>query len=130
MGVSTTVVGLIAWGGSLDAVALGSAGCVAGLDPIAPQRIPWGVAPAGWQRRIAERGRTADPNQRRGSPEPSSAARPRMNPKQPINCSEVAAGLMRPLRGTHWLFGREAGSIPPEELAQWRLPVGLVFGED
>jgi len=39
----------------------------------------------------------------------------------------VAAGLQRPARGTHRLFGRETALLAEHELARERLRVGLVF---
>ncbi len=39
----------------------------------------------------------------------------------------VAAGLQRPARGTHRLFGQETAALHEHELARERLRVGLVF---
>lgn len=42
----------------------------------------------------------------------------------------TAAGLMRPLRGVHRLFGKELSGLEEEELIQHRLRVGIVFGNE
>src|SRR5437667_8016082 len=42
----------------------------------------------------------------------------------------TAAGLHRPLRGFHELFGRDTAELSPEELEQERLRIGIVFGNE
>ena len=42
----------------------------------------------------------------------------------------TAAGLQKPLRGFYELFGRDAAELSPDELAQERLRIGLVFGNE
>ncbi len=45
------------------------------------------------------------------------------------NLLATAAGLLRPLSGRIWLFGREAHARSGDALLQERLRIGLVFGE-
>lgn len=42
----------------------------------------------------------------------------------------TAAGLLRPVRGVHRLFGRELSGLDEEELVRERRRVGIVFGND
>src|SRR5256885_13173954 len=42
----------------------------------------------------------------------------------------TAAGLQKPFRGFHELFGRDAMEMTPEELAQERRKIGIVFGDE
>jgi ABC-type transporter Mla maintaining outer membrane lipid asymmetry ATPase subunit MlaF len=42
----------------------------------------------------------------------------------------TAAGLMRPLRGVHRIFGRETSMMSEEELVVERLRIGLVFANE
>ncbi len=42
----------------------------------------------------------------------------------------TAAGLLRPLKGSHRLFGRDPAHLNEEELVRDRLRVGFVFGND
>jgi ABC-type transporter Mla maintaining outer membrane lipid asymmetry ATPase subunit MlaF len=42
---------------------------------------------------------------------------------------QVAAGLVRPVRGRHRLFGKELASLSEKERVACRMRVGVVFGE-